>query len=95
MTDARTSRLLLHPIDVPEGQRIIAKSPESTDAWADDFPFDGDVAAVEVFLRATAEAGEQQPFGYYRITGLADGLAIGESVSRVSLLKAASKSAMA
>ena len=77
MTDARTSRLLLHPIDVLEGERIAARNPEPADAWADDFPFDGDVVAVEVFLRATAEAGEQQPFGYYRITCLADGLAIG------------------
>ena len=77
MTDARTSRLLLHPIDVLEGERIVARNPEPSDAWADDFPFDGDVVAVEVFLRATAEAGEQQPFGYYRITCLADGLAIG------------------
>jgi RimJ/RimL family protein N-acetyltransferase len=77
MTDARTSRLLLHPIDIPEGERIVARNPEPADAWADDFPFDGDVRAVEVFLRATAEAGEQQPFGYYRITCLADGLAIG------------------
>ena len=77
MTDARTSRLLLHPIDVAEGERIIARNPEPADAWADDFPFDGDVGAVEVFLRATAEGGEQQPFGYYRITCLADGLAIG------------------
>ena len=29
------------------------------------------------FLRATAAHGEQRPFGYYRITRLADGRAIG------------------
>jgi len=29
------------------------------------------------FLRATAEHGEQQPFGYYRITRLLDGRAVG------------------
>ena len=29
------------------------------------------------FLHATAARGEQRPFGYYRITRLADGLAIG------------------
>jgi RimJ/RimL family protein N-acetyltransferase len=33
--------------------------------------------AVGGFLRATAERGEQRPFGYYRITRLADGLAVG------------------
>jgi RimJ/RimL family protein N-acetyltransferase len=30
-----------------------------------------------VFLRSTATHGEQRPFGYYRITRLADGRAIG------------------
>ena len=29
------------------------------------------------FLRATAARGEQRPFGYYRITRLADGRAVG------------------
>lgn len=77
MTDAQTSRLQLHPIDVAEGERIAARSPGPADVWGVDFPFDGDVHAVDVFLRATAEAGEQQPFGYYRITRLSDGQAIG------------------
>jgi RimJ/RimL family protein N-acetyltransferase len=30
-----------------------------------------------MFLRATAASGEQRPFGFYRITRHADGLAIG------------------
>jgi len=77
MTDIRTSRLQLHPIDVAEGERIVARRAGPTDAWADDFPFDGDVGAVGGFLRATAERGEQQPFGYYRITRLVDGRAVG------------------
>jgi RimJ/RimL family protein N-acetyltransferase len=77
MTGAQRSRLELNPIDVAEGERIVARSPGPADVWADDFPFDGDVGAVDVFLRASAEAGEQQPFGYYRIIRLADGLAIG------------------
>jgi RimJ/RimL family protein N-acetyltransferase len=77
MTGAQRSRLELNPIDVAEGERIVARSPGPADVWADDFPFDDDVGAVDVFLRASAEAGEQQPFGYYRIIRLADGLAIG------------------
>lgn len=77
MTDVRTSRLQLHPIDASEGERIVAKSPAPDDLWADDFPFDGDVGAVGSFLHATAEGGEQTPFGFYRITSLADGRAIG------------------
>jgi RimJ/RimL family protein N-acetyltransferase len=76
MTDVRTSRLQLHAIDVAEGERIIARSAGPDDAWADDFPFEGDVGAVRGFLRATAR-GEQRPFGFYRITRLADGLAVG------------------
>jgi RimJ/RimL family protein N-acetyltransferase len=77
MTDVRTSRLQLHAIDVAEGERIVARSAGPADAWADDFPFEGDVGAVGGFLRATAERGEQRPFGYYRITRLADGRAVG------------------
>jgi len=77
LTDIRTSHLELHAIDVAEGERIVAQKAGPADAWADDFPFEGDVGAVGGFLRATAESGEQQPFGYYRITCQADGLAIG------------------
>jgi RimJ/RimL family protein N-acetyltransferase len=77
MTDVRTLRLQLHAIDVEEGERILARSAVPADAWADDFPFEGDVVAVGGFLRATAERGEQRPFGYYRITRLADGRAVG------------------
>ena len=77
MTDVRTSRLNLHAIDVAEGERIVARSAGPSDAWADDFPFEGDVGAVGSFLRATAARGEQRPFGYYRITRQADGRAIG------------------
>lgn len=55
----------------------MARCPAEVDYWAPDFPFDGDVIAATAFLRATAEHGEQRPFGFYRITRAADGLAIG------------------
>jgi RimJ/RimL family protein N-acetyltransferase len=77
VTDLRTSRLQLHAIDVADAERIVARSAGPADTWADDFPFEGDLAAVGGFLRATATHGEQRPFGYYRITRLADGRAIG------------------
>lgn len=77
MTDVRTARLDLHPIDVAEAERIVARNAGPADVWADDFPFEGDVAAVGGFLRATAELGEQRPFGYYRISRLFDGQAVG------------------
>ena len=77
VTDVRTTRLQLHPIDVAEGERIVARSAGPDDSWASDFPFEGDVGAVGGFLRATAASGEQRPFGFYRITRLADGRAIG------------------
>ena len=77
MIDVRTSRLQLYAIDVAEAERIVARSAGPSDAWADDFPFEGDVGAVGGFLRATAVLGEQRPFGYYRITRLSDGRAIG------------------
>jgi RimJ/RimL family protein N-acetyltransferase len=77
VTDLHTPRLLLHPVDVAEGKRIAARGPGGEDRWAADFPFDGDVSGVSAHLRATAEHGEQRPFGFYRITRTADGQAIG------------------
>jgi RimJ/RimL family protein N-acetyltransferase len=77
VTDIRTPRLQLHAVDVAEGERIVARRPAPADSWADDFPFEGDVGAVGAFLRATARLGEQQPFGYYRITRRSDGRAVG------------------
>ena len=73
----RTARLQLHAIDVAEGERIVARSPGPDDSWASDFPFEGDVGAVGGFLYATSTDGEQQPFGYYRVTRLDDGRAVG------------------
>jgi RimJ/RimL family protein N-acetyltransferase len=77
MTDVRTSRLLLHAVGVEEAERIFAQHAGPADAWANDFPFEGDIVGVGGFLRATAAHGEQRPFGYYRITRLADGRAVG------------------
>lgn len=77
VTDVRTSRLQLHAIDVAEGERIVARRAGPADRWADDFPFEGDVGAAGSFLSATAAHGEQRPFGYYRISRLADGRAVG------------------
>jgi RimJ/RimL family protein N-acetyltransferase len=77
VTDIRTLRLQLHAIDVAEGRRVLARSAGPADSWAEDFPFEGDVGDVGSFLGATAERGEHRPFGYYRITRLADGRAIG------------------
>lgn len=77
MSDLLTRRLALHPVDVAEGERIVAQTPDRSDKWAADYPFEGDLVAVGAFLRATAAGGEQRPFGYYRITRAADGEAIG------------------
>ncbi len=77
VTDVETSRLRLHAIDAAEGDRIAARRPGEGDAWADDFPFDGDIIGVTVFLNATAAYGDQRPFGHYRISRSSDGKAIG------------------
>src|SRR5215510_10375081 len=75
--DPRTARLSLHATDEPEARRIHDRAPQSDDAWADDYPFEGDLAAVGSFLRATERSGEKRPFGYYQIRRQYDGLAIG------------------
>jgi len=75
--DFRTARLSLHAIDELEARRIHDRAPQSGDAWAADYPFEGDLAAIGSFLRATEQNGEQRPFGYYQIRRQSDGLAIG------------------
>ena len=76
-TDSRSARLELHAIDEPEARRIHDRAPRSGDAWAADYPFEGDLAAIGSLLRATEQSGEQRPFGYYLIRRRSDGLAIG------------------
>ncbi|MGC4870100.1 GNAT family N-acetyltransferase [Micromonospora sp. DT53] len=77
MTELRTPRLRLHPIDTAEGERIVGRRAGAGDDWAEDYPFDGDVLGVRGFLAATAAHGDRRPFGHYRITRAADGKAIG------------------
>lgn len=77
MTDLRTERLVLHPVDADEAARIVQGCPGPDDAWAPDFPFEGDVVGATMFLRATAAHGEQQPFGHYVVVRGTDGRAIG------------------
>ncbi len=77
MTDVRTARLGLHAVDAAEARRIHDRAPDGSDAWAPDYPFDGDLRALGGFLQASEQHGEQRPFGYYQLTRRADGLAIG------------------
>jgi RimJ/RimL family protein N-acetyltransferase len=77
VSDLETPRLRLHAVDEPEARRIAARAPEPADGWAADYPFVGDLAAIDGFLRATEQHGAQQPFGYYQIIRASDALAIG------------------
>jgi RimJ/RimL family protein N-acetyltransferase len=72
-----TARLRLRLIAEPEARRICDRAPTGEDAWAADYPFEGDLAALASFLHATGRTGEPDPFGYSQITRRADGLAIG------------------
>ncbi|MDH2445417.1 GNAT family N-acetyltransferase [Amnibacterium sp. CER49] len=75
--DLLTEHLMLHAVDVDEARRIRGRTPRADDSWAHDYPFEGDVAGLGAFLHASERFGEQRPFGYYRISRRADGLAIG------------------
>jgi RimJ/RimL family protein N-acetyltransferase len=77
VTDIVTSRLILHAIDEPEARRIAARVAGPDDAWAPDYPFGGDLAAVGMFIRATEQLGDQRPFGYYQIRTSSGGVAVG------------------
>ena len=77
VTDLHPERLILHPIDTAEAERIVARQRGPEDSWEQDFPFDGDVIGITAFLQATAAGGDQRPFGHYRVSRAVDGLAIG------------------
>ncbi|MGF7237544.1 MAG: GNAT family N-acetyltransferase [Frankia sp.] len=77
MTKVQTARLSLYAVDAAEARRIHERAPDGDDAWAPDYPFDGDLSALGGFLRASEQHGEQRPFGYYRLTRQSDSLAIG------------------
>lgn len=77
MTDVHTLRLILHPVDSAEAERIVARRPGPGDRWAPDFPFDGDVVGLSAALQAAAASDEPCPLGHYRVARAADGLAIG------------------
>jgi RimJ/RimL family protein N-acetyltransferase len=66
-TDLHTDRLVLHPVDRREAQRIRDRQPAPDDAWAHDYPFDGDVTALTALLEATEDGRDPRPFGYYQI----------------------------
>lgn len=75
--DLSTPRLTLHAVDLDEARRIVSSRPDAEDRWAPDYPFEGDIMAVTMFVRACEADGDQRPYGYYRITRRADGRAIG------------------
>jgi RimJ/RimL family protein N-acetyltransferase len=77
MTDRETARLILRAVDTAQAQRIRDKAPSAEDHWAEGYPFEGDLAAIGGFLRATDQHGDQRPFGYYQITRQSDGVAVG------------------
>jgi len=77
LMDCGTARLDLHAVNEMEAKRIRDRTPQQGDAWAADYPFDGDLAAIGSFLRATEQSGEQRPFGHYQIRVRSDGLAVG------------------
>ncbi|HEY3502373.1 MAG TPA: GNAT family N-acetyltransferase [Actinocatenispora sp.] len=76
MTDLRTDRLVLHPLDLAEAGRVAAGTPGPGDRWADGYPIDGDQRAARNYLARHAEAGDPAPFGTYEIR-LTDGTTIG------------------
>ncbi|WP_030688406.1 GNAT family N-acetyltransferase [Streptomyces globisporus] len=70
-----TARLVLHPLNVDEAERIVAREPGAGDLWGEGYPGDGDVRANTGFLRGVAERGDPGPYRLYEIR--LDGAAVG------------------
>lgn len=77
VADTTTNRLVLHPIDEIEAERILGGMPTLLDSWAEGYPFEGDLEAVGGYLASTLAGGDQRPWGYYQLVRREDGRAIG------------------
>lgn len=72
-----TERLLLHPLTVPEGERIAARAPLPGERWGEGYPGVGDLASVNAFLRRCAEDGDPGAYRTYQIRLREGGLVVG------------------
>lgn len=77
MDDLVTARLVLHPMNVIEAERVVAGQPDVGARWAPGYPSEGSVAGARGFLNSSANNGDPQPFGAYEIRRREDGYAIG------------------
>lgn len=68
-----TARLVLHPLNVSEAERVVAGEQSDHALWAPGY----DVAGAKHFLKTCAKTGGPQPFGAYEIRRRHDGYAIG------------------
>ncbi|MEU0934656.1 GNAT family N-acetyltransferase [Embleya sp. NPDC005971] len=75
--DLETTRLVLHPLTVPEVERLVAGTPVDDACWAAGYPSPGDVAGGRRFLDTCANDGDPGAFGNYEIRRRTDGRAIG------------------
>ncbi|MFE6227726.1 GNAT family N-acetyltransferase [Streptomyces sp. NPDC057854] len=71
-----TARLLLCPLTVAEGERVVARAPLPGERWAGGYPGVGDLASVGAFLRRCAEDGDPGVYRTYQVR-LRDGLVVG------------------
>ncbi|MFJ9691736.1 GNAT family N-acetyltransferase [Kitasatospora sp. NPDC101183] len=65
MGDLVTTRLVLHPLNPAEAERLAAG--DGGPRPAPDYPTDGDVSAARRFLNTCAADGDPRPFGTYQI----------------------------
>ncbi|KUJ68051.1 acetyltransferase [Streptomyces albus subsp. albus] len=77
MDDLVTERLVLHPLNVAEAERLVAGGPEGPVRWAPEYPMDGDVSAARRFLDVCARNDGTRHPGAFEIRRREDGEAIG------------------
>ncbi|MFD4374569.1 GNAT family N-acetyltransferase [Streptomyces sp. NPDC058486] len=72
-----TERLLLHPLTVDEGERVVAREPLPGERWGEGYPGVGDLASVGAFLRRCGEEGDPGVFRTYQIRVAESGVVVG------------------
>jgi hypothetical protein len=73
MGDLVTARLVFHPMNAIEAERVVAAEPDDGARWAPGYPAEGDVAGASTGPRpAAGQPGSAAP-NCWRLTGISTG----------------------
>ena len=73
-----TERLCLRQLEVEEGRALLEGRADQARPWANGYPIQGTLIAVQAFVRAVEGGARPGPFGVYQLVRSADGAVVGD-----------------